>query len=146
VSVVAARDIQVVSNLLYASDPATNSASDDATGLIAGRDVVVTTSFPNNGKIYAHILATGAKTSAASDGSFGVQNYDSRPPSGSLTVYGGIAQTWRGAVGTFNSGTGTLSTGFDKNYTFDERFTIDPPPEYPPISDMFAWSKWRAGR
>ena len=146
VTVVAARDIQVVSNVTYVSDPATNSASDDALGLISGRDVVVTTAFPDNGKIYAHIMATGAMTAGTTDGSFGVQNYDSRHASGLLTVYGGIAQTYRGAVGTFNSSSGTLSTGFDKNYTYDERFTLDPPPQYPPISDQFAWSKWRAGR
>jgi hypothetical protein len=145
VTIVSDRDISVVSNLTYASDPATNSACNDATGLIARRDVIVPLSFPNNGMIYAHILATGALTPTVdTDGSFGVQNYTTRPPSGFLTVYGGIAQEYRGAVGTFSGA--TLISGFNKNYTFDQRFAMDPPPEYPPVSDRYAWSAWRAGR
>lgn len=143
VSIVTERDILITNHIVYAIDPKTNSASDDALGLISARDVVVTTSCPSNLFIYAHIMATGKATPSSSDGSFGVQNYYSRPPSGFLNVHGGIVQDYRGAVGTFNPSTGQLVSGYEKNYTFDERFRTDPPPEYPPLGNELIFGSWR---
>jgi hypothetical protein len=88
-------------------------------------------------------MATGKATSSSSDGSFGVENYDSRPPSGFLTVHGGIVQDYRGTVGTFNPSTGRLVSGYEKNYTFDERFRTDPPPEYPPLGNELIFGRWK---
>lgn len=141
VTVVAERDINVTNNLTYVDDPKTNASSNDALGLIANRDIVVKPSFPNNGKIYAHMMATGNLTTPTTDGSFGVENYDTRAPSGSLNMHGGIVQSYRGAVGTF-SGTSQVS-GFDKSYTYDTRFASDPPPEYPPLLDSLVFDKWK---
>ena len=143
VTLVADTDIQIVSNLTYAVDPATNSASNDALGLISGRDIIVKTSFPNNGEIHAHMMATGKSTTGTTDGSFGVENYSSRSPSGTLTVYGGIVQNYRGAVGTFSGS--SIVSGFSKNYTYDSRFSVNPPPRYPPLSDEFGWEVWKEG-
>lgn len=143
VSIVTERDILITNHIVYASDPKTNSASDDALGLISARDVVVTTSCPSNLFIYAHIMATGKATSSTTDGSFGVENFSKRPPSGFLYVHGGIVQSYRGAVGTFNANTGELISGYEKNYTFDERFRTDPPPEYPPLGNELIFGSWR---
>jgi len=141
-TIVAERDINITNHLTYAVDPATNATCDDALGLIANRDIIVTTVAPNNLKVYAHMMATGNATPGIdTDGSFGVENYTSRSPSGQLTVWGGIVQNERGAVGTF-SGT-TLVSGFDKNYRYDTRFAVDPPPEYPPLLDQLTFDKWR---
>jgi hypothetical protein len=142
VTIVAERDILITNHLTYAVDPATNTACNDALGLIANRDIVVTTVAPNSLKVYAHMMATGNLTpSDDTDGSFGVENYNTRAPSGQLTVWGGIVQNERGAVGTFSGS--TLSSGFDKNYRYDERFAVDPPPEYPTLSDQLMFDKWR---
>ena len=142
-TVVAERDIHIVGELLYAADPKT-SESDDALGLISGRDIRVERWFPDNGQIYAHMMATGKATpNVDTDGSFGVVDYWERHPSGFLTVHGGIVQHYRGAVGTIR-GTRLLS-GFEKKYTYDTRFAIDPPPEYPPLSNEFTWGTWRHG-
>jgi hypothetical protein len=143
-------DITIRGNITYASNPTSNPSSDDALGLIASSDVWVDTSAPNNLVVYAAIMATGI-SSTVGDGSFGVVNYnDASNPHlgnrGTLTVYGGIVQLIRGAVGTFNSQTGVMSTGYAKNYSYDLRFINNPPPYYPVISDQVRFSQWREGR
>jgi len=143
VTFVTERDIKITDNLTYNSDPKVNSKSKDALGLISNRDVVVTTGAPDDLEIYAHILATGNLTSYSSDGSFGVAKYNYGSPRGTLTVHGGIAQDYRGPVGTFNIKTGKTSTGFEKNYTYDTRFAKNPPPHYPPLDNRLHPGVWR---
>jgi type II secretory pathway pseudopilin PulG len=75
--------------------------------------------------------------------SFIVDNYSSGAAMGSLKVDGAIAQRFRGAVGTFNSSTGTLSTGYTKDYAYDVRLRYRSPPFFlDPISA--AWRIIRA--
>jgi Tfp pilus assembly protein PilX len=47
---------------------------------------------------------------------------------GAITLLGGIAQNFRGPVGT-NSG-GTVSTGYAKSYTYDDRLRYEEPPHF----------------
>jgi hypothetical protein len=56
--------------------------------------------------------------------SFIVDNYNCGAKLGTLNVKGAIAQKYRGAVGT------TGSTGYLKNYEYDERFRTTEPPEF----------------
>ncbi|MFA5342989.1 MAG: hypothetical protein WC381_03390 [Kiritimatiellia bacterium] len=128
-------------NIPYGTNTYGTNTSDDALGLIANHDVVVRTSAPNNLNIFAHIIAVGSATASQTDGSFYVQNHDSRAVSGFLNLWGGVVQFYRGAVGTF-SGTTPVS-GFSKRYTFDTRFLTDPPPRYPTVNDIYLWSGWR---
>jgi hypothetical protein len=142
-------DMVIKGNIRYSSNPTNNPSSTDALGLISKSDVSVDTSAPNNLVVYAAIMATG--TPGVGDGSFGVLNYnDASNPHlgyrGTLTVYGGIVQLIRGAVGTFNSQTGVMSTGYAKNYSYDLRFINNPPPYYPVISDQVRFSQWREGK
>ncbi len=134
-------DILITNNITYSVNPTNNST--DALGLISGRDVRIATNCPNNLTIYAHILATGNKTTATSDGMFVVNNYDSPPYRGTLAVYGGIVQFTRGPVGTFSTWTGQMYSGFEKDYTFDPRFSTSPPPNYPVITNEYDWTSWR---
>jgi hypothetical protein len=68
--------------------------------------------------------------------SFIVDNYNCGGQLGNLNVFGAIAQKYRGAVGT------TGSTGYLKNYEYDERFkTTEPPYFIQPIE-----SEWVIGR
>ncbi len=140
-SIVTERDIYITNHLTYAVHPTNNS--DDALGLIAQRDVIVAANAPDDLDVFAHIMATGASTAADDDGSFMVENYNSRDPSGLLNVYGGIVQYYRGAVGTFNSTTLQTASGYAKNYTFDARFETMPPPEYPTMTNEYTWTGWR---
>ncbi|MCG2803450.1 MAG: hypothetical protein L6311_15330, partial [Cellulomonas sp.] len=72
--------------------------------------------------------------------SFYVQQYDQGSGGGKkLYVVGSIAQRWRGAVGT---GSGT--TGYLKNYTYDGRLTNALPPYLPRWKDA-RWSLRSSG-
>ena len=127
-TVVAERDIKIVNHVRYKNNPQTVPASTDALGLIAKRSVVVQTSAPNNLDIYAHIICT--------TGGFGVADWDEGSARGTLTVYGGLVNLIRNAVGT------TGGTGYLKNYIFDKRFTKNPPPCYPVLTDELEWEVW----
>ena len=59
--------------------------------------------------------------------SFWVSSYNRGVPTGILSVRGSIAQRWRGAVGT-----GTISTGYLKDYSYDKRLQTNSPPYFPP--------------
>jgi hypothetical protein len=72
--------------------------------------------FPSNAVIYAAILAVKH--------SFIVDNYKSGSPCGNLTVYGAIAQKFRGPVGTIGS------SGYLKNYNYDDRLAYSEPPYF----------------
>ena len=59
-----------------------------------------------------------------------VQEYNwgrTREANGSISVRGSIAQRWRGAVGT----TGTPTTGYNKDYSYDVRLKYTAPPFFP---------------
>lgn len=62
--------------------------------------------------------------------SFAVNNYFLGNPEGVLDIYGTIAQDWRGAVGTFNSGSGQLVSGYSKYYLWDSRLEYVTVPYY----------------
>jgi hypothetical protein len=127
-TLVADRNINIAGHILYKNDPQTATDSTDALGLIAKQDVAVATTAPNNLKIFAHIIAQ--------DGGFGVANYDVGQSRGTLTVYGGIVNKMRKAVGIVGG------AGYEKNYIFDERFTDTPPPHYPELENELEWSVW----
>jgi Tfp pilus assembly protein PilX len=73
-----------------------------------------------NPTIYAAILAVNH--------SFIVDNYDCGAPLGTLTVYGAIAQLFRGPVGT-GGGSG-VNSGYLKNYQYDDRLATTEPPYF----------------
>jgi Tfp pilus assembly protein PilX len=129
-TLVAERDILVDNHVRYANNPTNDPTSTDALGLTAGRHTRVTTAAPDNVDIYAHIICR--------TGGFGVDeyNYYSHGQRGTLNVYGGIVNQIRNPVGT------TAGTGYLKNYVFDQRFTLDPPPYYPTLADQFQWREW----
>lgn len=58
--------------------------------------------------------------------SFIVDNYKCGEQLGSLTIWGSIAQDFRGTVGTNGSG----GTGYLKNYNYDERLATVEPPDF----------------
>jgi hypothetical protein len=49
---------------------------------------------------------------------------------GTITLNGAIAQTYRGPVGTFTSGTGVPCTGYAKDYRYDTRLQFSNPPSF----------------
>jgi hypothetical protein len=71
--------------------------------------------------------------------SFTVENYNQGSPRGTLHIWGGLIQEWRGAVGTANST--SLQTGYLKDYHYDPRVIIQPPPEFP-LTGIYARVSW----
>lgn len=130
----AGKDITITNNLTYTTRPDKTKGATDPVNLAAGTlglvadNITVASTAPQNMEIDAVCLAGGQNTST---GSFGVANYDSKTPAGTLKVLGGIIQKQRGAVSTFNGSTGQISTGYDKDYHYDPRLATNPPPFYP---------------
>lgn len=61
---------------------------------------------------------------------------------GTLKVYGAIAQKYRGTVGTTNTATGQVSTGYLKNYEYNNRLRYREPPYFlDPVQ-----ASWRIAR
>lgn len=116
-------DIYLDNDIVYNTNPKTNPNSTDMLGIVAESDVIITDNAANNNniQIQASIFSQ--------NGSFKAQNYDSRPPSGFIDLYGGITQAVRGPVGTF--GSYGISSGFNKRYRYDDRLLISYPPSFP---------------
>lgn len=102
--------------------------STDALGLIAENWVIVNDNNANT--------TLDASIMAISD-SFYNADY-SQSPTGTLTVFGSIAQNYRGPVGTLNSQTGQIATGYSKDYVYDWSLTS----EWPPFFIPPAGSSW----
>ncbi|MCX6169836.1 MAG: DUF4900 domain-containing protein [Ignavibacteriales bacterium] len=111
-------------NIVYNTNPRTNPSSTDMLGIVAEQDVMVTNNTANN---------TNGITINASiycqNGSFGAEDYDSRPSAGFIDLLGGITQKIRGAVGTISGS--TINHGFSKRYRYDDRLLTSYPPAYP---------------
>jgi hypothetical protein len=128
------KDITIKNNLTYHTKPDKTLDQDAEVNLAAGtlglvaRNITISSTAPANLEIDAVCMAGGENTSS---GSFSVENYSSKKPTGTLTVLGGIIQKARGPVGTFNSSTGQTVTGYRKNYKYDSRLAQTPPPFYP---------------
>jgi len=60
--------------------------------------------------------------------SFIVDGWDCGAALGTLKVVGAIAQEYRGTVGTFNTSTGQVQTGYLKNYVYDDTLRYHDPP------------------
>jgi hypothetical protein len=73
-----------------------------------------------NPVIYAAILAVNH--------SFIVDNYDCGEPLKNLTIFGAIAQIFRGTVGTHSGG--EIASGYTKNYNYDDRLKVESPPYF----------------
>jgi hypothetical protein len=112
----------------------------DMLGLVAGNnirfaDIPPTTS---NLKVNAVLMALNTSIEA--------ENVDTRSACGTLTIWGGLIQKYRGIVCKFDS-SGNIVHGYAKDYHYDERVTSRPPPAFPltGVYEEVAWSEtWDA--
>ena len=130
-------DMYIIDDILYTTDPRVDPSSTDLLGLVSDGDVYVADT-PEN-------LDSGDETIMAAimalDLSFTAQNYAAGTPRGYLRVIGGIIQTNRGPVGTFNwSG---IVSGYEKDYVYDTRLADNPPPAFPTTGKVLtlAWKQ-----
>lgn len=143
----AGKSITVSNNLLYQTryDPTVpptdpKNLKPGTLGLFA-RNIAVAASAPQNLEIDAVMLAGN---DSQPDGSFYVSNYDTKLPTGTLKVVGGIIQKNRGPVGTFNQGNLLIATGYAKDYWYDDRLPDEPPPYFPTTGgyDILSWRRF----
>lgn len=135
-SLAAENYIYVTGDLVY------SSRSSDLLGLIGQNAVFVWN--PLNSFNQSLLGDSGREIDAAilSVGhTFQVQNYDDGPNRGTLTIFGAIAQKYRGTVAT-SSGS-TIVTGYLKDYQYDTRLqSISPPKFLAPASATFTASNY----
>jgi hypothetical protein len=117
-------NIFIDDDVILNSNPQQGS-SGDMLGLVAENNVLITNNVANKKDV--QIQASVFSRS----GSFTAEDYASRPSSGTIQLLGGIIQSARGPVGTFNGNPPRLVSGFLKNYKYDERFLYDAPPFFP---------------
>lgn len=140
----AGKNITVTGPIRYRSAPNPSLPISDVVNLrpgtlgLVGRNVIVASTAPTAMEIDAVILAGSSTTS---DGSFYVQNYNTKTPTGTLKVVGGIIQKARGPVGTMSNG--VIQTGYAKDYYYDPRLADYPPPYFPTTGnyDRVSWRR-----
>jgi hypothetical protein len=133
-------NVVIVANTMYQTSGA---ASTDMLGLVANQFVQVYHPVNSSGS-NLNDSRTGTFTSPqihaamlALNHSFIVQNYSDGAQLGTITVNGGIAQRWRGPVGTSGG------TGYLKNYGYDARLQYASPPYVQDIAETpYRVSQW----
>jgi len=127
VTLFASGEINITNDIVYKDSDANGKPQpgcDDFLGLIAEENIIIKDNGPNGNDVIINgaLLALGD--------SFTVEDYASGPPRGDLTIYGSLSQKVRGPVGTFGW---FGSTGYQKDYHYDDRFADTPPPYYPSV-------------
>ena len=129
-------NVWVDSSIVYKTNPLTDPGSSDMLGIVCDNDVIVADNADNNNpttgvNIHATILSRS--------GGLKADNYNTRPAAGTLTLLGGVQQYQRGPVGTFSGS--TITSGFQKNYRYDDRLMVDSPPLYPTTGsyEVLSW-------
>jgi hypothetical protein len=143
---IADNNITITGNLTYptanvvAAANGTESDASDALGLVALNFISLAPPTTSGMTVDAAILSL--------TDSFYLPNWSTVPKEGTLTVFGSIAQDFRGPVGTATS-SGTVSTGFAKSYHYDTSLqTLWPPYFVPPTSAAWGattYSECKAG-
>ena len=106
-------------DIVYKDDPLTNPNSNDYLGIVVQNDIYIKDNEPNRNNINIHASLY------CQNGGFGAENYNTGSLRGTINLLGGVTQYFRRPVGLIGS------TGYIKNYLYDERLLIASPPEYP---------------
>jgi hypothetical protein len=107
-----------------------NGCSSKVTNLNASED-------PNHWGSHENLVVDAAILST--NHSWIVDNYKCGKKLGTLTVWGSIAQFWRGPVGT----QGNPGTGYLKSYNYDERLAAQEPPSFLSPTNASSWKVTR---
>ncbi|TAK64980.1 MAG: hypothetical protein EPO24_02935 [Bacteroidetes bacterium] len=123
-------------DIKYRFDPRDLPGAKNILGIVAENEIFIDENAQNNNDIIVQAAIFSLKKG------FGAEHYDSRPVSGTIFLLGGITQYQRQAVGTINTSTGKVLSGFAKNYKYDTRLMTDAPP-YFPTTGTFEIVAWR---
>ena len=131
------KDIWIDGDIRYNKDPAEHSDSSDLLGIVSEEEVIIDEDAQRSEgysdlTIQASIMALNK--------SFKAEDYNSGGARGNLNLLGGIVQQQRGAMGTFSGG--SIRSGFNKQYEYDERLLRMNPPSFPRES-FFSIVHWQ---
>ena len=134
VTVAADKYIYVTGDLRY-----TTSSSTNMLGLIGNNAIFVWNPIRGNDSL---LPSTGRTIDAAMlslEHTFQVQNYSRGDNQGTLHITGAIAQKYRGIVRQ----TGSVTTGYAKDYVYDARLKYTAPPKYlSPVNTAYGVTLW----
>ena len=128
--------VLIDSSIVYKDPPPSyqnpGNVSNDLLGIVADNDIHIAVNAEiNKSPQPKGITIDGSILSRT--GGFGADNYDTRAVGGNLHLVGGIQQSARDPVGTFSSG--SIVSGFQKDYDYDTRLITQAPPGYPPVTN-----------
>lgn len=132
------RDVRIEDNLLYRDSDASGAprpGCDDLLGVVAERNILIAETPANQNDLIVDGVLMALDTSIT------VENYNHGSPRGTLSIWGGMIQKYRGAVGQFSNS--TLRHGYQKNYHYDQRVTGRTPPNFPMtgVYEVTAWEE-----
>lgn len=136
------KDIKITDRLQYRTPPDPSKPPTDSSNLrapvlgLVAQNVRLTRTCPNDMRLDGVVLAGGNDTS----GSFYYEGW-SDTTRNTLRLTGGVIQSKRGPVGTFNTSNGALQSGYAKDYWYDPRLKDTPPPCFPTTGkyDLVSW-------
>jgi hypothetical protein len=130
------RNVRIEDDIRYAASNAQgapNPGCKDLLGIVAGNNVIFEDNAANNNNLIVDAVLMALNTSITAE------NYDTRPVSGTLTIWGGLIQKFRGPVGT--TWNAVIQTGYRKDYHYDTRVTGRTPPAFP-LTGTYEESNW----
>jgi len=125
-TVASRRDVRIVDDITYESSDSHGTpppGCDDLLGLVAERNVVFANNTANQNDLVINAVLMALDTSITAE------DYYLGSPRGTLTIWGGLIQKYRGAVGQFRYG--RIVHGYQKDYHYDSRVTGRAPPTFP---------------
>ncbi|MEO8323741.1 MAG: pilus assembly PilX N-terminal domain-containing protein [Actinomycetota bacterium] len=139
VTVAAQDSVIITGNTTYQG----GTAGNDILGLIADNYVEVYHPVNSSGSNLSGSLTSPTIHAAilSIKHSFRVQSHNRGNPLGTLTIFGAIAQLYRGPVGTFSGS--SISTGYGKDYTYDQKLKYTSPPYFlDPVASAWGIKTW----
>lgn len=150
-TIASTKDIVIQDNILYQNyvpawgdpgdagyQPPSANGAENLLGIVTwDGDVVVGASAPDNVQIHGTILAQNDDDDAV----LKVGNHDSGSPRGTATLLGGVITQRYGAFGLFNASTGQNTSGYGRNFVYDERMLVgNAPPYFPSLNTFVAFT------
>lgn len=145
---IAAENNVIISNSIT-YDGGRTAGSDDMLGLVANNFVEIMHPVTSSGSDIRYLPGSNRFSAPHIDAailsvehSFRVQNYNRGSAfSSPISLFGTIAQLFRGPVGTFSGS--TTVTGYDKDYRYDPRLEFVSPPHFlDPVQSAWSVRSW----
>lgn len=137
ITVSATGDIKIGGHITYAVDPADNPDADNILGIFsAGGNIMLRQDGPNNLNIDASMMAVSNDHGLGAEGIIQGNNYVyNYPNKGKLQLTGGLIENRNQTTGVYYSN--GHKTGYEWDFTYDDRFQTGKAPPYFPYVTKF---------